>query len=335
MRSLSQEQITSELAREGIPWYCNPPSSPHMGGIFESMVKLVKRAMKTVINDQVLPEETLHTVLVETEAIFNSRPLTPVNDDPNDYEALTPNLIGRASPNSPPGRFEECEINSRKRWRIAQALADMIWRRWRKEYLPTLTMRSKWNKDNETPNLIGRASPNSPPGRFEECEINSRKRWRIAQALADMIWRRWRKEYLPTLTMRSKWNKDNETPNLIGRASPNSPPGRFEECEINSRKRWRIAQALADMIWRRWRKEYLPTLTMRSKWNKEQRNLKEGDLILLKNDDVPRSHWPMGGILKTFPGSDGRVRMAEVNTPNGTLMRPVAKTCMLENNVDL
>jgi len=123
LKSLSQERITSELAGEGITWYCNPPSSPHMGGIFESMVKQVKRAMKTVINDQVLPEETLHTVLVKTEAIVNSRPLTPVSDDPNDYEALTPNhfLIGRASPNSPPGHFEEHEINSRKRWRMAQA----------------------------------------------------------------------------------------------------------------------------------------------------------------------------------------------------------------------
>ena len=93
-----------------------------------------------------------------------------------------------------------------------------------------------------------------------------------------------------------------------------------------------MAQALADMIWRRWRKEYLPALTMRSKWNKEQRTLKE-DLILLKTDDVPRSRWPLGRILKTFPGSDGRVRMAEVKTPNETLMRPAAKLCMLEESV--
>ena len=135
LKSLSQERITDELAQENIAWYFNPLSSPHMGGIFESMVKPVKRAMKTVINDQVLPEETLHTVLLETEAIVNSRPLTPVSDDPNDYEALTPNhfLIGRASANTPPGRFEQREINSRRRWRMAQALADMIWRRWRKE----------------------------------------------------------------------------------------------------------------------------------------------------------------------------------------------------------
>ena len=65
----------------------------------------------------------------------------------------------------------------------------------------------------------------------------------------------------------------------------------------------------------------------------KETSLKEGDLILLKSDDVPRSHWPLGQILKTFPGSDGRVRMAEVKTPNGTLMRPVAKICMLEESV--
>ena len=47
--------------------------------------------MKTVINDQVITEETLHKVLVETEAVLNSHPLTSVSDDLNDYEALTPN----------------------------------------------------------------------------------------------------------------------------------------------------------------------------------------------------------------------------------------------------
>ena len=149
LESLNQERITSELAHQGITWYFNPPASLHMGGIFESLVKQAKRAMKTVINDLVLPEETLHMVLVETESILNGRPLIAVSDDLNDYEALTPNhfLIGRASPNSPPGQFEEREVNSRKRWRRAQALADMIWRRWRKEYLPCLTVRSKWNQE--------------------------------------------------------------------------------------------------------------------------------------------------------------------------------------------
>lgn len=73
-----------------------------MGGIFESTVKQVKRAMKAVINDQLLPEGTLHTVLVEAEVIVNSLPLTGVSDDINDNETLTRNhlLIGRASLNT-------------------------------------------------------------------------------------------------------------------------------------------------------------------------------------------------------------------------------------------
>ena len=36
LRSLSQERITGELAWEGITWYFNLSSSPHMGGIFLS-----------------------------------------------------------------------------------------------------------------------------------------------------------------------------------------------------------------------------------------------------------------------------------------------------------
>lgn len=78
------------------------------------MVKQVKRAMKSVVNDQVLAEETLHTVLLETEAIVNSRPVTPVGDDINYYEALTPNhvLIGRASPNTSPGQFEVAKLTA-------------------------------------------------------------------------------------------------------------------------------------------------------------------------------------------------------------------------------
>ena len=44
LKSLSQQQITRELAHERIAWYLNPPLSPHMGGIFDSVVKQVKRA---------------------------------------------------------------------------------------------------------------------------------------------------------------------------------------------------------------------------------------------------------------------------------------------------
>lgn len=61
LKSQSQKRITRELGQEGITWYFNPPASPHMGGIFEATLKLGKRALKAVVNDQFLPEETLNT----------------------------------------------------------------------------------------------------------------------------------------------------------------------------------------------------------------------------------------------------------------------------------
>ena len=64
-----------------------------MGGAIESIVKLTKRAIKVTINDHVLTEETLVNLLAEIESIINSRPLTPLSNDPNDLEALTPNHI--------------------------------------------------------------------------------------------------------------------------------------------------------------------------------------------------------------------------------------------------
>ena len=168
---LHQDTIANTLAQEDVRWYFNPPSAPHMGGVFESMVKQVKIVVKAVLGNQTFGEDTLYTVLVEAEAILNSRPLTANSDDPEDFEALTPNhfLIGRASPNLPPGHFEDREVNSRKRWRMVQAVSNMIWRRWLREYLPNLAVRHKWNQERpslQENDLVIIKSDDSPRSRW-------------------------------------------------------------------------------------------------------------------------------------------------------------------------
>ena len=75
LKPLSQEQITGELAWQGITWYFNLLSYPHMGGRFESMGRLVNRALKTVTNYQTLPKEELPTVLVKHRLLFIVDPL--------------------------------------------------------------------------------------------------------------------------------------------------------------------------------------------------------------------------------------------------------------------
>lgn len=91
-------------------------------------------------------DEVLLTAITEVESLVNSHPLTEVSSDADNLEALTPNhfLIGRATPNLPPGTFTDKEISSQKRWRQAQVITTHIWKRWLLEYLPGLTARKKW-----------------------------------------------------------------------------------------------------------------------------------------------------------------------------------------------
>lgn len=51
--------------------------------------------------------------------------------------------------------------------------------------------------------------------------------------------------------------------------------------------RWKQAQYLSDVFWRRWLKEYLPEMQRRQKWTKSQRNFAIGDIVLLVDENLP------------------------------------------------
>ena len=86
------------------------------------------------------------------------------------------------------------------------------------------------------------------------------------------------------------------------------------------------AQAYADMIWKRWTREYLPQWIQRSKWSKEHvRNLKEGEFIWLVDDSAKRSEYKLGRIIEISTGNERVVRSARVKVAHGELNRPVVK----------
>ena len=153
LENWNQQAISDELLQHNIEWHFNPPAAPHFGGLWERLVKSVKRAMYAVLSQKhvVLTDEVLNTVMIETEALLNSRPLTAASDDVNDLNALTPFhfLIGRANPNLPPDVFYDHEMSSRRRWRQAQTIVNHIWKRWSREYLPTLSERKRWWKESK------------------------------------------------------------------------------------------------------------------------------------------------------------------------------------------
>ena len=114
------------------------------------------------------------------------------------------------------------------------------------------------------------------------------------------------------------------------------PPGVFQKEHIYCRKRWKTVQYLANEFWRRWRKEYLVTLQHRQKWLKEKRNMKGGDIILLKEDNLPRNEWNMGRIIEVIPSEDKLVRSVKIRlTPSGTILhRSVTKLVLLIGEED-
>ena len=107
-------------------------------------------------------------------------------------------------------------------------------------------------------------------------------------------------------------------------------PGTFRKEDMYGR-RWRHVQYLADQFWKRWVKEYLPTLQLRQKWLETKRNLQTNDVVLVMDDSLPRNSWPLGRVVKTFPGKDGLVRSVEVKTATNVLVRPIDKLCLLES----
>ena len=121
------------------------------------------------------------------------------------------------------------------------------------------------------------------------------------------------------------------TPNHFIMASGSEAwPWAGQDASICARQRWRRVQAYTAMIWKRWIKEYLPSLQQRQKWRVEKPVLAAGDLVMVSDLSCPRGVWPLGRILEVYPGNDGLVRSAKVRTKLTTLIRPVSKLIHLE-----
>ena len=67
------------------------------------------------------------------------------------------------------------------------------------------------------------------------------------------------------------------------------------------------------MFWTRFIKEYLSTLQERKKWNKITRNFVINDIVLVKNENIPRSFWPLARIIDVHVGMTGMSDRAKLN----------------------
>ncbi|XP_037394566.1 uncharacterized protein LOC119263501 [Pygocentrus nattereri] len=93
---------------------------------------------------------------------------------------------------------------------------------------------------------------------------------------------------------------------------PLSPPGRFIREDLYAKKRWRRVQYLSEQFWHRWRKEYLSNIALRQQWHAPRRNVAVGDIVILKEEDVPRNEWKLAKVVEALEDDDGLVRKVTV-----------------------
>jgi Family of unknown function (DUF5641) len=130
---------TGELS-SSIEWKFIPAYSPHLGGLWESNIKTMKRLMVEHYPPTKLDFIGWHTVLCEVERIMNSRPLCWNPIDLMGEEPLTPFhfLTQRIVTDVP------LEINQNKlltnHWKEVKQYTDVLWDRWSEEYLKSLAI---------------------------------------------------------------------------------------------------------------------------------------------------------------------------------------------------
>ncbi|XP_011863339.1 PREDICTED: uncharacterized protein LOC105559543, partial [Vollenhovia emeryi] len=140
-------ELAQIIANDGTKWRFNPPSAPHFGGKWEAAVKSTKFHLLRTLGDSTLTYEELTTVIVQIEAILNSRPLCPLSEDVSDCSALTPGhfLIGEAPTTIPEPNLSDISVSRLSRWQLLGQKVDHFWRRWSTECLQRYQAVSKWH----------------------------------------------------------------------------------------------------------------------------------------------------------------------------------------------
>ncbi|KAK3096683.1 hypothetical protein FSP39_002345 [Pinctada imbricata] len=150
--NIEDRPVKSYLTEHGINWVFNPPHSSHTGGVWERMIGVARRILDSILLDvKHLTHDVITTLMAEVTSIINARPLTPLTTDPEVPFPLTPSTLLNMKSDQSVKCFRIQDFNPRDlythQWRRVQHLANQFWSRWKREYLPTLQFREKWQQD--------------------------------------------------------------------------------------------------------------------------------------------------------------------------------------------
>ncbi|CAG9837043.1 unnamed protein product [Diabrotica balteata] len=144
--------------------------------------------------------------------------------------------------------------------------------------------------------------------------------------------------YLPIESKES----ESLTPNhfLIGSSNGDKRIGFLNEDIKVFNFNYLYREQFANKCWQCFISEYIPELLLRAKWHKLVVPIKEGDIVIICDKDLPRCNWPKGEVIEVKESPDGQVRRAIVQTKSGIYERPVIKLAealnmVYNDNIDL
>ena len=148
-----EDQLAEMGATKVIEFKFISADSQHQNGICESMVRQVKRAMKSAIGDTAMTLQEAVTFMLEACELVNQRPIGVKPNADMHPEYISPNhiLLGRATDRICSGPFEdwrlfeEDDVNFSSRFLMVQHTVSTFWKIWRKLYFPSLLIRKKWH----------------------------------------------------------------------------------------------------------------------------------------------------------------------------------------------
>lgn len=116
---------------------------------------------------------------------------------------------------------------------------------------------------------------------------------------------------------------------LIGKPITSLPESDLLSIPDNRLSTWQHISKVRQNFWSRWSLEYLNELQKRAKWNKDGAILKIGDVVLIKDKNLPCTQWALGRIITLHQGEDKVARVATVKTASGEIKRPTRLLCPL------
>ncbi len=96
------------------------------------------------------------------------------------------------------------------------------------------------------------------------------------------------------------------------------------------RDRFVLMEQRVELFWSVWTKDYLRNLPTTVVTAKQRCNLKVGSVVLVQDDNCPRLKWPLGIVIRMYPGQDGVVRKVLVRTSKGEIERSIQRLHDLE-----